>query len=941
VPFAFAGDQFQTLNPTGFRWDAIKASFVEKFIHALDPRGRSGRTELNYRELRYNYRSTPAIVRFSNGIQALRSALFDMPELRPQAAWAISQYAFPVTWFDSGDAAFWKKFREVGSFIVVVPCNEGEEADFVAKDAVLRENIRMEDGIPQNLLSAARAKGREYPVVVIYGFGDSCPDDLMDSLESSTGDSELSLDHALPHQYFINRLYVAASRPKQRLIVVDSKDGINKLWNFALYEEFSKKVLDVANRGRTTWSVDSEDAKSPVVEIMTMGKSEDLTRESAADPIENAKAFEQDGKARKDAFLLRQAALAYRSANNSEKAAECRARALELEGNFIEAAQNFAEAGFLCPQAVRCYWKAGKAGWSPLVDLGTTNPTVAQKTEFRWALKLQSQLSSIDEVLELLEEVVNRMPESEFGDFVLREPSWHDAIGFVASKAVQNANPGQARMLANLLAALESAGVTIPPATIARINYNAGDLQKAIDYWEKAGNTTSDDYARAKAATAPYPEKLAALARTASARDIVTEFEKQSDIPLDTIQWGIVEEAYLNCSQFDQAIEATWKSGHASVARKAALSAIARGEESPALLALKSAVVLMVRNNEWETLSKFASTLDFAPDAAWTESGPREIVERISHELQCLLVRALARSDAFTEMPGHLQRQFSDFLRRFLRVKEGQWRAYLSVEEAGSAIERGGRFTDAIAFYEAIQKEANFSDSEKAFAQKRWLVCKNRQIDYERQQGAKSRRLSELERELAENQRLCGVARLSDFPLYPVLEKLDKNSLARPVHVPTESSATEQPEEVTSCESAEFTNAEPSVGSNLNWNSQQLVDSIIPQSLQPDDGKVTLQLTERVSAQLGDIRIELSRTLGRCNFSNVSTMKTAHMNLNLASIGGELEWQASSENSWFCEEWNLFVQHSGSKLVVNNRSLGISITLETQYSPSNDVEHHI
>ncbi len=32
VPFASAGDEFQTLNPTGFRWDAIKAAFVEKFI---------------------------------------------------------------------------------------------------------------------------------------------------------------------------------------------------------------------------------------------------------------------------------------------------------------------------------------------------------------------------------------------------------------------------------------------------------------------------------------------------------------------------------------------------------------------------------------------------------------------------------------------------------------------------------------------------------------------------------------------------------------------------------------------------------------------------------------------------------------------------------------------------------------------------------------------
>ena len=78
IPFAFAGDQFQTLNPTGFRWDAIKASFVEKFILELDPAERSSRTDLNYRELKYNYRSTDKIVRFSNYVQAMRAGLFQI-----------------------------------------------------------------------------------------------------------------------------------------------------------------------------------------------------------------------------------------------------------------------------------------------------------------------------------------------------------------------------------------------------------------------------------------------------------------------------------------------------------------------------------------------------------------------------------------------------------------------------------------------------------------------------------------------------------------------------------------------------------------------------------------------------------------------------------------------------------------------------------------------
>ena len=41
VPFTFAGDPFQTLNPTGFRWESVQASFHEKFIQAMDGNGRN------------------------------------------------------------------------------------------------------------------------------------------------------------------------------------------------------------------------------------------------------------------------------------------------------------------------------------------------------------------------------------------------------------------------------------------------------------------------------------------------------------------------------------------------------------------------------------------------------------------------------------------------------------------------------------------------------------------------------------------------------------------------------------------------------------------------------------------------------------------------------------------------------------------------------------
>jgi hypothetical protein len=185
VPFAFAGDPFQTLNPTGFRWDSIKASFVEKFVFELDTSRRSGRLDLNYRELQYNYRSTRQIVRFGNHVQALRAALFRSPDVRPQTPWTTEVHSSPVVWFRANDASFWKKFRENPGFVVIVPCAEGEEARYVEDDPILREHVRIEEGIPMNVLSAVRAKGCEYPAVIVYGFGKAAEIDVAAAATSS------------------------------------------------------------------------------------------------------------------------------------------------------------------------------------------------------------------------------------------------------------------------------------------------------------------------------------------------------------------------------------------------------------------------------------------------------------------------------------------------------------------------------------------------------------------------------------------------------------------------------------------------------------------------------------------------------------------------------------------------------------------------------------
>ena len=81
IPFAFAGDPLQTLNPTGFRWASLKATFYNEVLTALAPTGKLP-LKINFTELEYNYRSISSIVGVNNLIQLWRRKLFSLKEIK-------------------------------------------------------------------------------------------------------------------------------------------------------------------------------------------------------------------------------------------------------------------------------------------------------------------------------------------------------------------------------------------------------------------------------------------------------------------------------------------------------------------------------------------------------------------------------------------------------------------------------------------------------------------------------------------------------------------------------------------------------------------------------------------------------------------------------------------------------------------------------------------
>lgn len=75
LPFVFAGDEFQTLNPTGFSWESLKSYFTDRlcsFVGLIPQKGMIPEPKV----LSENFRSTRNVVRLANRIQLLRASRF-------------------------------------------------------------------------------------------------------------------------------------------------------------------------------------------------------------------------------------------------------------------------------------------------------------------------------------------------------------------------------------------------------------------------------------------------------------------------------------------------------------------------------------------------------------------------------------------------------------------------------------------------------------------------------------------------------------------------------------------------------------------------------------------------------------------------------------------------------------------------------------------------
>ncbi|NEQ98966.1 MAG: hypothetical protein F6K30_19990, partial [Cyanothece sp. SIO2G6] len=389
LPFAFAGDPMQTLNPTGFNWESFQANFYENILLPLDPNGdRKLRSErLQLKELHQNYRSPAPIVKFTNIIHLWRRVLFETKELCPQEPWGIEDNPRPRKLILDSDLMTdeLQKIKDSGATFLL-PCDEGGEVEFIHSSAQLSTlfpdtNI---DKIPPKIHTPSGLKGLERSHIVVYLFGDYYAQQFDSNplhLISRTTDN-------LQLEYFLNKLYVAVSRATCNLTIIDTQTGEDTLWNTAIsrqaMEKWLKRIqhnLQDPNFSTSTW-------QENVDYLFSYGHAE-ITQ---IDFKTEAKASLLEGIDSKDKQWIDEAIADYQRADMPMAVRYCQAWKLRLGKKLQAAGQEFMaltawdDSDFQPMQdAWECFWQ-GQC-WADLaVWFQQADPQAKQQ---RWAQAIQ------------------------------------------------------------------------------------------------------------------------------------------------------------------------------------------------------------------------------------------------------------------------------------------------------------------------------------------------------------------------------------------------------------------------------------------------------------------------------------------------------------------------------------------------------------------------
>ena len=714
LPFACAGDPLQTLNPTGFRWESFKAAFYDEVLTPLDLNHQSS-LKIELTPLKYNYRSVASIVKVNNLIQLWRKVLFNLDDINPQKSRKVNNIVCQK-FIIKDNSAIKNLHQYLKNVIILIPCDEGEENNFIKNDELLRNFIDREKPrkLPWNILSAISAKGLEFKQVVLYKFGERCPKKVWEIKEQPPE----------KEKYFLNKLYVAASRATEALFIIDSLDGERNLWRYASEPDKINYFLSHIENNylREQWRENTD----------LIYPSESLETINHNDLEANALTFQTVGIQGENIDYLERAIAAYEASNNLLKAKLCQAWKLKLEKRLRAAGKLFFALGNLT-ESWYCFWQA--LAWKELKEILLEPRFLNSKISKQSRLEL---LSPLIEFMVNIEEIDNfktdKLALSKFGnftDFLILESQqklfleeyhnqpWENAIAaykflvqkFIAKPKILAENNWQkiAQVVLNWNEDT-SARAYIFQAQCLTLSK---DYHQALTYWEKAGypekiidNEDRKKYYLVKAKLTPLPQALEYLAKAEKYPLLINVWFKYGK-SRDGSWLKYVAIAYEATNHFEQAfiiyhhlddpvkVEQCWEQINPPERK---------------IKYLKKILNYYLAQQHWQQALSLV-----------------EKYVSLNH-LPYIFVCNLGQSQLLPHNLNNSERQsYQQFIQQHI-LHNGQWQNYFTPQYLGIVLEKIGSFLEIFSFY---GQYTNSSDANLCeFSRRRWLATKLRQITY-------------------------------------------------------------------------------------------------------------------------------------------------------------------------------------------------------------------
>ncbi len=707
LPLVLAGDPLQTLNPTGFRWESIRAALHEELAVMLG----EDRVIVRLEQLENNYRSTSPIVEAVNGIQLWRSVLFAIDELKPQISWDVAAGSKPHKYIIGSNITYEELAKLVEDTIIIVPCDEGGEVDYVGNDPLLSRMFpdASDSNPPRNILSAPSAKGCEFGRVIVWCFGDACPAGLFDG----AADDEQTRFEA---EYFLNKLYVAASRPKHHLFVVDTVTGDAQLWTHGetlALDAFASRSSTprLWREGRTTtdeFATEAEPSRTyRAIEFAPLGASSEL-KETAIE--ETAVVLRDQGVAARDPRLLRQAADFYRRVPAETEATRCEAWARRYEEQAAEAGRLFAQIGDR-RESFECFWDA--LSWADLREWYRNGGQDSAAFEDRRGLvEFMTGSRSAKDVVDFTTQLSFLILQNRLGSFL--EAGWREGIAAFLNRADQllaMIPTEEAATFGEVLIKLGDRRFDNALKIAGQAFYRAGSLDRAVECWQRAGHVRHFEYAVAKATSTGLPQGLEWLVRDEGEQGV------SEALRLWRKQGSPTDPGWLR--HIARALERRGDIKDAFEAYKAIGDTPGQVRMFPALV--KASVGLARRS--FETLvQELAERRDLAEIDELLGVGRKFEKERSRAALAA--VTRIVRSVMSDDWHVPFGKTEQDHMRRILEVATGDmnWRRHFHPLVLGAGFELAGNHVNALKFYEQLTNDSDLAVREAA--RRRWLKVK-------------------------------------------------------------------------------------------------------------------------------------------------------------------------------------------------------------------------